>query len=781
MNLERAIASVDNLVYQRTGKHLSDLQHTIICQVWQGQKYLEIADKYGCTEGHAKDVGSELWQLLTAVWGETVNKSNFRTVATRKLERQSPQAKAGFIGELPDFVGRSEAIAQLQTLSDRDNKIIVICGKGGVGKTTLAQQFLAANFELVLEVLMAKETQNISAAESIVEEWLIKDFDEESGNEFGISLARLKRQLVNKSVGILIDNLEPALDKDGKFLPAYRNYLELLRILADRQVKSTTIITSRDRLCEPDLAVRYYRLSGLDLAAWQQFFDFHQIKITPTTLETIHQTYGGNAKAMGIICGMVGEDFNGNLAAYWQENHSDPLVETDLKNLVASQFDRLQNLDSNAYSLLCRLGAYRFQDLPTLNRSSLLSLVGDVEINKRAKAIKSLRNRSLIEFSQSNYWLHPIIRAEARLRLRSIKTQWQQAHRQIAEFWTQSVSEINNVEDGLTALEAYYHYQAIADYTAAAKVILNSRNNQWNQYLTLGATLCRLGLVQPLLAAILQIIDKLPNDLHRSELNNILGDIYWTIGKVRSAIACQQQTIDTAINHLQSLVRKQENNHQLYYWRMLEVDSLLSIGLYKIDLWELTAASDRFKQVIQLASNTKHHPWSEKASICLALVNSSLELPSETNIDKFYRAIAAEDEKYNTGRFAYFIQLLGQIYLNLRKISQARTMFARAIAFSQASHYTQIKAKALTGMGTIHRLADNIDSADAAHQQAIFLLDKIGAKCDLAEAYFQYALTLQQRDRFSDSNNYFARAIALFRQIEAPKQIEKISAVANCV
>ena len=125
---------------------------------------------------------------------------------------------------------------------------------------------------------MAKETDNITSVETIVEEWLKQDLEEEPGKELGVTLGRLKRRLTNQPIGILIDNLEPALDKDGKFITSQRNYVELLRILADSRVQSVTIITSRDRLCEADLNLEHYRLSGLDLSTWLQFFSLQQIK-----------------------------------------------------------------------------------------------------------------------------------------------------------------------------------------------------------------------------------------------------------------------------------------------------------------------------------------------------------------------------------------------------------------------------------------------------------------------------------------------------------------------
>ena len=775
MNVEAALVLVNRAVYRHTNKHLTDLQQAVVTDVLKGRKYWEIADLYGCTEGHAKDTGSLLWKLLSQAWSAKVTKSNLRSIVTRQLQSAESTVVNSSLVEKTNFVGRQEAIANLQALVDRGHKMIVLQGEGGVGKTTLAQQFLAhLNYDLSLEVLMAKETSNIVAVASVVEEWLQRDLNEDSGKEFGVTLARFKRCLEQQPMGILIDNLEPALDKNGRFITHHRDYLELLRILGDSKVQSTTIITSRDRLCEADLDLEHYRLTGLDLNAWKQYFAAHQIDPAEVLAEIQH-TYSGNAKAMGMLCGIVREDYESNLVDYWQSNRHDPLVETDLTNLVASQFNRLQQLDPQAYKLLCRLGCYRYQDVATISLSGVLCLLWDIPTRQR-RVIKSLRNRSLLEFSQGQYWLHPMVQAEARLRLQSTPADWCQAQSAIADFFTQSITRIDNIQSGLTALEAYYHYIAIPDYAAAAKIILHSRENQWGQYLTLGTTLYRLGIIEPLSIAINQIIDRIEHPRHRSELNNILGDLYWTTGKVHRAIAIGQQTITTSRQTQQLITPTPDNRHDLYYWRMLEVDSLLSLGLYNIDLWELDTAANLFQQAIDLAHNTKHHSWAEKASLGLALVNSWQDSTNfDPTVSRLYRLIIdLEDPAYNTGRFAYFMQMLGQILFNQQEIASASKIWHRAIAFSQSSHYTQIKAKSLIGLGNIERFNDNYIKANIHHQQAVELLEKIAAKCDLAEAYFQWGLTLSYNRCLIQSNVCFQKAIAIYQQIPAPRQIEGI-------
>lgn len=228
MSIETALALADAIAFAHSGKHLSDLQSAIVRGVWQGHKYPEIARAYCCTEGHAKDMASQLWKLFSKALGERVTKSNFRTVIERyNLHNAKPPSPPTV--EQPHFVGRAEAIAHLNALVQQGSKVIVIQGEGGVGKTTLAQQYLEG-FELVLELLMAKDAQNITSVESVVEEWLKRDLDEEPGSEFGVTLGRLKRQLQVRRVGILIDNLEPALDQQGKLIAPHRRYVTSSRL-----------------------------------------------------------------------------------------------------------------------------------------------------------------------------------------------------------------------------------------------------------------------------------------------------------------------------------------------------------------------------------------------------------------------------------------------------------------------------------------------------------------------------------------------------------------------
>jgi tetratricopeptide (TPR) repeat protein len=779
MNADTAIAWIDRSIALETGKHLNDLQILTIEQIWLGKKYIEIAEEYHCTEGHVKDTAADLWQLLSQLLGEKVTKSNLKSLLQRHVAPIVAPLKL-----VPNyhFIGRETAILRLDELIQQGQRTIAIQGTGGIGKTTLAQEYLkTCGCDLILELSMAKETAQIAPVEIIVEEWLRSDLQIEPGREFSVTLLRLKRQLMNRKIGILIDNLEPALDREGRIIAVHRGYVELFRVLTDRQLPGVTLITSRDRLCEIDLNLAHYRLSGLDLETWQLYFNYRQIVATAAAILPIHQAYGGNAKAMEIIAGSIYADFDGDLEAYLQSSERMQSGEAGLQQLISDRFDRLQQLDPDAYRLLCRAGCYRYRDLDRVSVDALLALLWDVEKSQQLKVINSLKNRSAIECDRGKYWLHPSVRAEAISRLQQTDS-WIESHQHAAKFWSDLVTEITDVSSAITALEAYYHYVEIGDIHQAVRVLLQPRSNQWGQFLPLASNLYRLGAIQPVLAAIVQIMPSLQPSRSTAELSNILGDLDWIIGRVREAIAAQQYAIEYTSKTLAKL-DPEDRSHDTYCLKILEIDSLLSVGLYHIDLWELMEASCLFERVIALARDidapnlTIHQRdrWTRKAIVCLALVRSYLG--DETRARALLTSIeSTTSPQQSTGSNAYFLQIIGQTYANLGEYDFADKIYHQTLAFCQTGTYLQIQGRTLASLAQLYRWRGELAIAQTTHLQAIEILDSLGAKCDLAAAYYQAGLTWQQAGDLRQHHLYcHVYAHRLFTEIDAPRQLARLS------
>jgi hypothetical protein len=85
MDTAHILQFVDEVVCAKTGKHLNDLKRKIIEGILKQQKYSDIADTYGCTAGHAKDIGYKLLQMLSDVFDEPVDKRNLKSVLERQL------------------------------------------------------------------------------------------------------------------------------------------------------------------------------------------------------------------------------------------------------------------------------------------------------------------------------------------------------------------------------------------------------------------------------------------------------------------------------------------------------------------------------------------------------------------------------------------------------------------------------------------------------------------------------------------------------------------------
>ncbi|MBW4475052.1 MAG: AAA family ATPase [Stenomitos rutilans HA7619-LM2] len=692
----------------------------------------------------------------------------------------------------PNFVGRDEAIADLSTLVSRNAKVIVIQARGGVGKTTLARKYLQQAFGSFLEFPIAKETKDIASIEGLLEEKL-RQLGEEPGREFLVSLDRLKRKLQAERLGILIDNLEPALDSAGKFIEAHRRYVELLRVLSDPTVQSLTLITSRERLREADVTVQHYSLRSLDVQAWEQFFQSRSINTDTPALATLHDAYGGNAKAMDIISGTVLEDFSGDVEAYWQVNQSDLFIERDLEDLVIKQFNRLQELDPDAYKLLCRMGCYRYQDVPTVPIEGLFCLLWDVPENRHRRVIRSLQDRSLVDFEDGEFWLHPVIRAEAVSQLR-MSDNSELTNRKAAEFWTETTKDIENIDDALTALEAYYHYVEIDDFSSASYIVTSPRPNQkhisFGEGEALGGTFYRLGLTQQMIFAITGIINKIPNNFSSSKMYHFLGDLS-SLSSIVYAEKCYKKSGEIA----DEILKRQETDDScsLFKTKAMKIESLFNIGLCKANFWQLQEAIFFTKEALaslekllsssDLEINIECKPFQK--DFCQIVQSCSWShlgfLYSEIHDAEqalFYAEQAFASIYHQNGLNLWakpfsFVSL-GCMYQKLGMFEASLDLHVKTLSNLSATDFPHIRAKALNGIAFFHREHRSFEESFPYHFESIQILEAMGAKCDLAEAYYQIGLTYQAMSDAEKSYENFQKAIRLFGEMEAPKQVEKV-------
>lgn len=799
---EMALQLVNTWCHSVTGECLKDTHCEVFRGCWANLTYEKIAAQINHEECYTRELGADLFRKLSRVLDRPINKRTFKNTIEHHWRTLAPDSFHPMLGyhpfnsihpahpvqaspEIhapapshslpltpflqspivdPYFFGRDEEIDHLDQLWQKEkSSIILIHAEGGIGKTRLARKYLELrNCFPILEAWISAESQYIPSAESLVEEWLKQAFNEEVGRDFHTNLQRLRYHLehAKESVGILIDNFDSALDGSGHLVKNLRSYLDLFRTLSDIGPRHLTLITSRECCQESLFTPTIFTLKGLSRSAWQKIFsqqgiDIHSPK-GDQALQEIWQSCGGNATAMNILKSDVRNRYENDLDAYWQSCDRNLWNEGQMQEMVADQFNKLQQQQPAAYRLLYRLGSYRYQTPSHISIHGIKAMLWDVHPTQQSATIRMLQNLALVESRHGKiFWLHPMVHAESHHRLQQT-LDWELAHRKAAAFWLTHRDPIETLEDTRMVLEAYYHFLEIKDYDQAAEVLMMPLPTLWGGEMALGWILYRFRSLQQIIETAELIINQAAPGIHLGLLYNLLGYTYRSTGDLNRAIKYHREAL--AIADRDGFIH-------------LKISSLMNLGLCHRDCWDIEAATQEFRDTYDLAIQAEISSYQAYAACCLAYLYSGWG--DKTIALDYIRKInhySLPPYENLWGR-AYSLLFLGHTYRNLGDPEAALELFHEALTHAERSDFIEIQAKALSGSAQIYRILGQLETAIERHTRAIEILDRIDAKCDLAGAYAQRGLTYQQMGNAEQACQDKGTAIGSFRAMNLPRQV----------
>ncbi|MBD2212635.1 AAA-like domain-containing protein [Nostoc linckia FACHB-104] len=128
-DIQGGLKFVEQLIYAKTGKSLTDIQKAVLQESWDGQRktYNQIAEEFQYSASYIKQtVAPQLWKLLSEVLGEKVNKTNIHAVIERRRANQTSTRSQNLIERLrkrlePYYTGQLQYVT-LETIENTSFK-----------------------------------------------------------------------------------------------------------------------------------------------------------------------------------------------------------------------------------------------------------------------------------------------------------------------------------------------------------------------------------------------------------------------------------------------------------------------------------------------------------------------------------------------------------------------------------------------------------------------------------------------------------------------------------
>ncbi|MDM3858362.1 MAG: ATP-binding protein [Aphanizomenon gracile PMC644.10] len=360
MNVNEVVTFVDKIVFEKTGKHLDDVQTAVVQGTWERRTYDDIAQEFNATKNHVGDIGAELWQLLSQALGEDIKKTNFRSTFERLNIESSQNIYIGtnhnfnFISKTinhpnkqtqetnintqsklshhdltlaPQIIKFHNRETELQTLNhwilNQTTNLISILGLSGIGKTTLVKRFIDLH-QQKFDAIVWRSLKFPQSLNLLLDD-LLKHHKLDSLPTINDKLKQLFDIFTNKKCLIILDDLQNIFIPNqfaGKYQPEYQDYQTLFKIITETQHQSSVILISQEQCPEMEcLDEELYPIKSLELSGLDNpgILNNTGLKNEDSWLKLI-KLYEGNLLYLKSISILIHKNYDGQVVDFLAEN-----------------------------------------------------------------------------------------------------------------------------------------------------------------------------------------------------------------------------------------------------------------------------------------------------------------------------------------------------------------------------------------------------------------------------------------------------------------------------